>query len=87
MTNLEKNFKVCLGQTLRSKRRELGLSVRTLARRANLHHNLIYAYERGEVTPNVYNAYVIVNSLGWSIDDWVLGAESLLANNKTNDGT
>ena len=89
MLILESNLRTCFGKALKNRREKLGLSVATVANQTKMHKNLIYRYERGEVIPSVFSAYVLISALGWSIDSWVSDAQSLFSrkSEKANDRT
>jgi transcriptional regulator with XRE-family HTH domain/mannose-6-phosphate isomerase-like protein (cupin superfamily) len=57
-----------LGERIRARRAELGLSVREIARRLNVSPSLISQIERGKATPSVGTLYAITTELGLSLD-------------------
>jgi transcriptional regulator with XRE-family HTH domain len=58
-----------IGDRLRSRRQERGLSLRDLAERLGLSPSLISQIERGRANPSVSTLYAIVNELDVSLDD------------------
>jgi transcriptional regulator with XRE-family HTH domain len=60
---------VDIGQRLRSRRAELGLSARELARRLSLSPSLISQIENGKSNPSVGTLYLIVTELDLSLDE------------------
>jgi transcriptional regulator with XRE-family HTH domain len=64
---------VDIGQRLRSRRAELGLSARELARRLSLSPSLISQIENGKSNPSVGTLYLIVTELELSLDELFAG--------------
>ena len=64
-----------LGARIRIERERTGLSVRELARRANVSHSLISQIERGHVTPSVATLWAVASELGLLVADLFSGAE------------
>jgi transcriptional regulator with XRE-family HTH domain len=60
---------VDIGQRLRSRRAEIGLSARELARRLSLSPSLISQIENGKSNPSVGTLYLIVTELDLSLDE------------------
>lgn len=58
-----------IGDQLRVRRRELGLSLRTLAERLGVSPSLISQIERGRANPSVSTLYSIVGELDVSLDE------------------
>jgi transcriptional regulator with XRE-family HTH domain len=57
-----------VGDRLRTRRKEIGLSVRELARRVSVSASLISQVENGKATPSVGTLYAIVTEMGLSLD-------------------
>lgn len=58
-----------IGDQLRARRRELGLSLRVLAERLGVSPSLISQIERGRANPSVSTLYAIVGELDVSLDE------------------
>jgi transcriptional regulator with XRE-family HTH domain/quercetin dioxygenase-like cupin family protein len=58
-----------LGERIRTRRAELSLSVRELARRVAVSPSLISQIERGKATPSVATLYAITSELKLSLDE------------------
>ena len=58
-----------IGDQLRSRRREPGLSLRNLAERLGVSPSLISQIERGQSNPSVSTLYAIVNELDVPLDE------------------
>jgi transcriptional regulator with XRE-family HTH domain len=58
-----------LGARIRIERERAGLSLRELARRANVSHSLISQIERGNVTPSVATLWALASELGLLVAD------------------
>jgi transcriptional regulator with XRE-family HTH domain len=63
-----------IGDRLRSRRQELGLSLRALAERLGLSPSLISQIERGQANPSVSTLYGMVAELGISLDELLFNA-------------
>jgi len=57
-----------VGERLRERRKEIGLSVRELARRVSVSASLISQIENGKASPSVGTLYAIVTEMGLSLD-------------------
>ncbi|MBX5470574.1 MAG: cupin domain-containing protein [Thermoleophilaceae bacterium] len=57
-----------VGERVRQRRLDLGLSIRELARRLSVSPSLISQIERGKATPSVGTLYAITSELGISLD-------------------
>ncbi len=68
---------VQLGGRLRTRRDELGLSLRELARRVGVSASLISQIETGKVQPSVSTLYALVTELGGSFDQLLFGEAPL----------
>lgn len=66
-----------LGERIRTKRLEAGLTQRDLAGRLNLSASMISQIESGRSKPSVGTLYAIVNEFGLSLDALIKGEESL----------
>jgi len=64
---------VDIGQRLRSRRAELGISARELARRLSVSASLISQIENGKSNPSVATLYLIVTELDLSLDELFSG--------------
>ena len=58
-----------IGEQLRARRQELGLSLRQLAERLGVSASLISQIERGRANPSVSTLYQIVGELDISLDE------------------
>ena len=56
--------KIVLGETIRARRKKLGLSQEELAHRAGVHPTYLSAIERGERNPALENLCAIAKALG-----------------------
>ncbi len=56
-------IKIVLGETVRARRKRLGLSQEELAHRAGVHATYLSAIERGERNPALENLYALANAL------------------------
>lgn len=70
-----------IGDRLRERRRELGLSLRDLAERLGVSPSLISQIERGRANPSVSTLYALVGELDVSLD------ELLFSERRPSDGT
>jgi transcriptional regulator with XRE-family HTH domain len=75
---------VDIGQRLRSRRAELGLSARELARRLSLSPSLISQIENGKSNPSVGTLYLIVTELDLSLDELFSSTGADASPRKTN---
>lgn len=66
---MKNNDLFLLGQSIRNKRLQNGLSQEELAERTNLHRTYIGGIERGERNLSYLNLKKISNALGLSISD------------------
>ncbi len=57
-------IKIVLGETVRARRKKLGLSQEELAHQAGVHPTYLSAIERGERNPALENLCAISNALG-----------------------
>jgi transcriptional regulator with XRE-family HTH domain len=62
-----------LGERLRARRQEVGISLRELARRIGVSASLISQIETGKVQPSVSTLYALVDELGGSVDELLFG--------------
>ena len=62
-----------VGERLRARRRERGLSLRDLAQRLGVSPSLISQIERGRAKPSVSSLYAIVAELDMSLDELLFG--------------
>jgi transcriptional regulator with XRE-family HTH domain len=78
---------VDIGQRLRSRRAEIGLSARELARRLSLSPSLISQIENGKSNPSVGTLYLIVTELDLSLDELFssTGADGDASSRRTHD--
>jgi Helix-turn-helix. len=60
-----------LGETIRSCRKEAGLTQEKLAEKANLHHNFIGEVERGNMEISLTSLVKIARALGVRVRDLV----------------
>lgn len=61
-----------VAHAIRSRREEIGITLRALAERIGVSASLISQVENGKVTPSVGTLYAIVNELGISLDELFL---------------
>ena len=66
-----------LGQRVRQKRAQRGLSLRELARRLDVSPSLVSQIETGKIQPSVRTLYAIVSELGISLDEIFAGERQL----------
>lgn len=62
-----------LGERLRARRAEVGISLRELARRVEVSASLVSQIETGKVHPSVTTLYAIISELGGSLDEMLFG--------------
>jgi transcriptional regulator with XRE-family HTH domain len=62
-----------LGERLRARRQEVGISLRELARRIGVSASLVSQIETGKVQPSVSTLYALVDELGGSVDELLFG--------------
>jgi transcriptional regulator with XRE-family HTH domain len=60
-----------LGETIRSRRKSVGMSQEKLAEKADLHHNYIGELERGEKAATIDTLVKIAKALGVRVRDLV----------------
>jgi XRE family transcriptional regulator, regulator of sulfur utilization len=60
-----------LGETIRSYRRNAGISQEKLAEKADLHHNYVGELERGEKAASIDSLLKIARALGIKVRDLV----------------
>ena len=58
-----------VGERLRERRKEMGISVRELARRVSVSASLISQVENGKTSPSVGTLYAIVSEMDLSLDE------------------
>lgn len=63
-----KHLDSSVARAIRSRREEVGITLRALAERIGVSASLISQVENGKVTPSVGTLYAIVNELGISLD-------------------
>jgi len=61
-----------LGETIRSYRKNVGMSQEKLAEKADLHHNYIGELERGEKAATIDTLLKIAKALGVKVRDLVV---------------
>lgn len=64
-----------LGERLRARREQRGISLRELARRIDVSPSLVSQIETGKVQPSVSTLYGLINELGGSLDEVLFGEE------------
>jgi transcriptional regulator with XRE-family HTH domain len=76
-----------VGERLRERRKEMGISVRELARRVAVSPSLISQVENGKTSPSVGTLYAIVSEMDLSLDEVFSGSldPSRRAGNGTRD--
>jgi transcriptional regulator with XRE-family HTH domain len=77
---------VDIGQRLRSRREELGLSARELSRRLSVSPSLISQIETGKSNPSVGTLYLIVTELELSLDELFAGTGGAGSGRRANGG-
>ena len=65
----------CLGEELRERRKEEGLSQEALADQADVHTNVIGRIERGVYNPSILVLHAIASRLGVSLSELFASAE------------
>jgi len=73
-----------IGRTLREERLRQQIGVRELARRVGVSPSLISQVELGKASPSVGTLYAIVNELGLSLDELMLGHSNRRRNTDTD---
>ena len=72
-----------IGKYLKQLREEEGLTIRELAKKVNISHNTMAAYERESIMPSLQNAFIIAEYFGVPIE-YLLKGEKIIS--KFNDG-
>lgn len=60
-----------IGQVMRERRMEAGLTVAELSEKSGIHRNSIWAYESDKHTPNAFALIELSETLGISIDEYL----------------
>jgi transcriptional regulator with XRE-family HTH domain len=72
-----------IGKYLKRLREAEGLTIRELAKKVNISHNTMAAYERESIMPSLQNAFIIAEYFGVPIE-YLLKGEKIIS--KFNDG-
>jgi transcriptional regulator with XRE-family HTH domain len=72
-----------IGKYLKQLREAEGLTIRELAKKVNISHNTMAAYERESIMPSLQNAFIIAEYFGVPIE-YLLKGEKIIS--KFNDG-
>lgn len=67
--------RVTLGQAIRRKREDLGLSQEDFAERANVHRTYISSIELGKVSMGIEIAHALASALGMRLSELIRKAE------------
>lgn len=68
-TSKKTKIRIAFGQTVRSRRHKIGLTIEELAEAADLHHNYIGSVERGERNIALENIVALAKALKCSAKD------------------
>ena len=73
MTQEERRFYVALGDRIRERRRELGITQTQLAQTIGLSQQTVVAIEKGRRRLQLSAAPALIETLQWTLEDLVLG--------------